>query len=330
MAHAKSCASRSADAHGSRADLKRLLVTGRHGFVGSTLAQMVQADAAFGNWSVADTPEGLDLRDAAATSAMVAGAAPDAVLHLAALSFVPDALRDPAATLQVNVFGTLNLLQALKECGFRGPMIHAGTGDVYGRVPENALPVDETRLPAPRNPYAVSKLAAEALCYQWTVTERMQIFLARPFNHIGWGQNDRFVVSDFARQIVEIRQKRRKAVVTVGDIDVTRDFTDVCDVVRAYFALLASGSPGEIYNVCSGHETSIRAVLERLAVLAGVEITIEQDPARLRRAEQRRMCGNPAKLARATGWAATTPLDDSLADMLRYWENGEREWPSRH
>jgi GDP-4-dehydro-6-deoxy-D-mannose reductase len=310
--------------------LKRLLVTGRHGFVGSALAHRVQTDAAFSDWIVVDTPGELDLRDPVATNDMVAVAAPDAVLHLAAQSFVPDALRDPAATLQVNLFGTLNLLQALKRCGFRGRMIYAGTGDVYGVVPEDALPVAETRLPAPRNPYAVSKLAAEALCYQWTVTDRMDVVLARPFNHIGWGQSERFVVSDFARQIVEIRQGRRKPVVAVGDIDVTRDFTDVRDGVHAYIALLASGSIGEIYNVCSGCETSIRAVLERLATLAGIEITIEQDPVRFRKSEQRRMCGDPAKIKRATGWEATTPLDDSLNEMLRYWESGEREWPSRH
>jgi len=192
------------------------------------------------------------------------------------------------------------------------------------------LPVAETRLPAPRNPYAVSKLAAEALCYQWTVTDRMDVVLARPFNHIGWGQSERFVVSDFARQVVEIRRGRRKPVVAVGDIDVTRDFTDVRDGVHAYIALLASGSIGEIYNVCSGRETSIRAVLERLATLAGVEITIEQDPVRFRKSEQRRMCGDPAKIKRATGWEATTPLDDSLHEMLRYWESGEQGWPSRH
>lgn len=330
MARARSRASRPQGAQGSRADLKRLLVTGQHGFVGTTLARMVRADTAFGDWTVIDAAEALDLRDPVATSALVASAAPDAVLHLAAQSFVPDAVRDPAATLQVNLFGTLNLLQALKQCAFRGRMIYVGTGDVYGVVPEDALPVAETRLPAPRNPYAVSKLAAEALCYQWTVTESMRIVLARPFNHIGWGQSERFVVSDFARQIAKIRQGRRKPVVAVGDIDVTRDFTDVRDVVHAYFALLAAGSPGEVYNVCSGHETSIRTVLERLAALAGVEVAIERDPARLRKAEQRRMCGNPAKIEHATGWTATTPLDESLSAMLRYWESGEWQCPGRH
>jgi GDP-4-dehydro-6-deoxy-D-mannose reductase len=310
--------------------VKRLLVTGQQGFVGTTLSRMVGVERQITGWHVVDIAGNVDLRDAEATLAMVESAAPDAVLHLAAQSWVPDAMRDPAATLQVNLFGTLNMLQALKRCAFGGRMIYVGTGDVYGIVPEDALPVPETRLLAPRNPYSVSKLAAEALCYQWTATEGIDIVLARPFNHIGWGQSDRFVLSNFARQIVEIRRGRREPAVTVGDIDVTRDFTDVRDVVHAYFALLASGASGEVYNICSGRDRSIRSLLDRLAELAGVAITVEQDQARLRKAEQRRMCGDPEKLRRATGWVAHTPLDESLAAMLRYWESGEGECPKQH
>jgi len=301
--------------------VKRLLVTGQQGFVGTTLSRMVGVERQVAGWSVIDIPGNVDLRDSAATSEMIGSAAPDAVLHLAAQSWVPEATRDPAATLEVNLFGTLNVLQALKQCAFRGRMIYVGTGDVYGIVPEEALPVAETRLPAPRNPYSVSKLAAEALCYQWTATEGMDIVLARPFNHIGWGQSERFVVSDFARQIVEIRQGRRKPSVAVGDIDVTRDFTDVRDVVRAYFALFASGASGAVYNVCSGRDQSIRSILARLADIAGVEMSIECDPQRMRTAEQRRIRGDPSKIRRATGWEATTPLDTSLCAMLDYWES---------
>ena len=186
---------------------------------------MVSSEPAFARWQLADSPQALDLRDRQAVTALVAGAAPDAVLHLAAQSWVPEAVRDPEATLHINVLGTLHLLQALKQAGFRGRMVFVGTGDVYGRVPDSEMPISETRLPAPRNPYAVSKLAAEALCYQWSVSEGMEIVLARPFNHIGWGQSDRFVMSDFARQISEIKQGRRAPAVTVGDIDVSRDFT---------------------------------------------------------------------------------------------------------
>jgi len=310
--------------------VKRLLVTGSHGFVGNTVARMVAADPLLLNWQVIDTPEQLDLRDSTATTAMVGAAAPDAVLHLAAQSWVPDAFRDPATTLSINLFGTLNLLQALKQTAFDGRMIYVGTGDVYGRVPEDELPVGETRLPEPRNPYSVSKLAAEALCRQWAATEGMDIVLARPFNHIGWGQSDRFVVSDFARQIVAAKKGSSKPVIMVGDIDVTRDFTDVRDVVHAYFALFNAGASGEIYNVCSARETSIADVLDRLANLYDVKITTVRDPARFRKAEQRRICGNAAKIERTTGWRATTPLDESLSAMLRYWETEGIECQNRH
>lgn len=128
-------------------------------------------------------------------------------------------------------------------------------------------------------------------------------------------------------QIVEIRQGRRKQIVAVGDIDVTRDFTNVHDVVNAYFALPPSGSPVEVYNICSRHEASIRAVLERLR---GMGRRQKRDRARLHNAEQRRTCGSLPKLRRVTRRVAATPLDDSLADMLRCWENRERDWSSRH
>ena len=248
-------------------------------------------------------------------------AAPDAVLHLAAQSWVPDAFRDPQATLEVNLIGTLHLLEALRAAGFEGRMVFVSTGDVYGLVPEGELPISEARPVAPRNPYAVSKIAAEALCYQWTVTESMHIVMARPFNHIGPGQSDRFVVADLAHQIAEVRAGRREAAVRAGDLDVTRDFTDVRDVVRAYFALLRDGVSGEVYNVCSGRERSIRGLLERLCVLAQVEVRVEREAARLRKAEQRRVIGDPTKIRAATGWEATTPLDDSLTAMLEHWEH---------
>ena len=284
------------------------------------MARLIGVDPALDAWRMIDVPPALDLRDPDAAAALVKDEAPDAVIHLAAQSWVPDAFRDPGLTLQVNVLGTLNLLQALQRTGFSGRMVFVSTGDVYGCVPDNELPIREDRLPAPRNPYAVSKLAAEALCYQWSVTEGMDITIARAFNHIGPGQSERFVVSDFARQVVEIKLGRRQPTVSVGDIDVTRDFTDVRDVVQAYFALLRDGENGEVYNVCSGREQSIRALLLRLAAIAGVKIAIRQDPKRLRKSEQRRVVGDPGKMERATGWRSTTELDESLSLMLHQWE----------
>ncbi len=299
--------------------MRRLLVTGRSGFVGTVLADRIAAKHASA-WKLADVPDSLDLREAEATRALVEATRPDAVLHLAAQSAVPDSVRDPESTLQVNVLGTLNLLKALTECGFRGRLLYVGSGDIYGHVPTEALPIGETRLPRPRNPYAVSKLAAEALCWQWHVSEGMDVVLARPFNHIGPGQSDRFVVSSFARQIAEIRLGKREPRIRTGNLEATRDFTDVRDVADAYLALLDQGESGEIYNVCSGVERSIRSILELLIALGGVRAPVEQDSGRLRHSEQPRMCGDPGKIVRSTGWHPATPLETSLRDALVHWE----------
>lgn len=300
--------------------MKRLLVTGRSGFVGGAVCRRLARTGSAHGWEVAEPAPAFDLRDRATTARRVADVRPDAVLHLAAQSAVPESFRDPSTTLEVNVLGTLNLLQALAATGFTGRLVHAGTGDVYGFVPEADLPVDERSLPRPRNPYAVSKLAAEALCWQWHASQGMDVVLARSFNHIGWGQSDRFVVSSFARQLVEIGRHRRSAVIEVGDLDATRDFTDVDDVAAAYLALLERGIAGEVYNVCSGVEYRIGDLLERLIALAGVEVAVERAADRVRPGEQRRMRGDPRKILEATGWRAATPIETSLRAALDYWE----------
>ncbi len=305
--------------------MQRLLITGRNGFVGSAVSRYLARDGCRIGWEAVDLPTPFDLRDRAATARFVAHARPDAVLHLAAQSAVPESFRDPVATIEVNVLGTLHLLQALAASGFAGRFVHAGTGDVYGLVPEADLPVGEAWLPRPRNPYAVSKLASEALCWQWYASERMDVVLARAFNHIGWGQSDRFAIASFARQLVEIRRGARVPVITTGDLDVTRDFTDVDDVAAAYFALLARGAAGEVYNVCSGVERRIGDLLQQMIDIARVEVTLEEDALRLRASEQRRMRGDAGKILAATGWQVVTPIEVSLRSALDYWEGQARQ-----
>ena len=289
----------------------KLLLTGANGFVG----QIMQAAL-----PCVPLPAGLDLRDRAALDAAIAEIRPDMVIHLAAQSFVPASFVNPRETFDINFYGTLNLLGALQSVGFKGRMLFVGSGDTYGRVPEAALPVREDYPLHPRNPYAVSKLAAEALCYQWSQTSGFEIVMARPFNHIGPGQSPHFAITDFARQVTEIRLGRRPPVLQVGDIDVTRDFTDVRDVERAYALLLEKGRNGGIYNVCSGREHSIRDLLRQLIALAGVDARIERDPTRLRPAEQRRMVGSFEALHRDTGWQPLIPIKQSLQDLLNDWE----------
>ena len=292
----------------------KLLLTGSDGFVGSFLKCHRPCVP------LADEDGNVDLRDADRLRRAVARIAPDAVIHLAAQTFVPESLARPRETYEINFFGTLNLLEALKAAGFAGRFLFVGSGDSYGLVAPNELPIDEAAPLRPRSPYAVSKAAAEALCYQWGQCEAFAIVMTRSFNHIGPGQSERFVVSDFARQVIEIRKGLRAPVIRTGDIDVTRDFTDVRDVVQAYLLLLEQGKRGEVYNVCSGSEQSIRDLLIRLLQLAGIEAALEEDPLRLRRAEQRRICGSPRKLEGDTGWARRYSLDTSLTDILNDWE----------
>jgi GDP-4-dehydro-6-deoxy-D-mannose reductase len=214
------------------------------------------------------------------------------------------------------------LLRALSSAGFRGVFVYVGSADVYGKTPEAELPAIEAQPLRPLSPYAVSKVAAEALCYQWSQKERFRIVLARPFSMIGPGQDYRFAIPGFARQIVEIRQGKRPPVLLTGDLDVTRDFTDVRDGIRAYRMLLEHGENGEIYNVCSGREHSLRSLVEQMLEVAGVDAQMHIDPCRLRSSEQRRMSGDPAKIRELAGWSPEIPLTTTLTDILR--KEGER------
>lgn len=293
----------------------RLLVTGANGFVGKHVRAAVE-QGVFGDAEFIGTPHGWDIRDAGATRDMVAELRPDSVLHLAAQSFVPRSFEDPRETFEINVLGTLNVLQALSAQAFSGRLVYASSGDVYGRVPEDALPVDEKLMPAPRSPYAASKIAAEQLCLQWARTEAMESIIARPFNHVGPGQDARFVLPALARQVVQIADGVQPPVIEAGDIDTTRDFTDVRDVVAAYAAMFLSGVPGQTYLVGSGRERRVRELLESMCKLAGVVPEIRQDPAKLRPAEQRRMVANAALLTANTGWHPRIPLETTLTDIL--------------
>lgn len=294
-----------------------LLVTGATGFVGRHVAHAVEAGE-FGPVRLQVWPAGIDLRDAAAVRDVVAAIQPDHVLHLAAQSFVPRAFEDPAETFAINVQGTVHVLDALRRAAFRGRFLYASSGDVYGLVPEDALPVGPERPAAPRNPYAASKVAAEQLCLAFHRSEGLDALIARPFNHVGPGQDARFVLPALARQVVAIASGARAPVIEAGDIDTTRDFLDVRDVVGAYAALFRAGRPGATYVVASGVERRVRDLLARLCDLAGVRADVRQDPAKLRPAEQRRMAGDASALRRDTAWAPRFDLDTTLSDILEH------------
>ena len=289
----------------------RVLVTGSSGFAGRHFCRR------YGGLPLADAEGRIDLRDLARLRSAIASAEPEAVLHLAAQSSVAVSLQNPEETFQVNFFGTLHLLEALDAAAFQGVFLYVGSADVYGRTDDSDLPNKESQPLHPLSPYAVRKVAAEALCYQWSQLRKFRIVLARPFNQIGPGQDARFATVQFARQVSRIRRGLQPPVITTGDLDVTRDFTDVRDAIRAFYMLLDRGENGEIYNICSGHEHSLRSLVESFLRISGAKAELRLDPERLRPAEQRRIVGNSDKICAAVEWKPEIPLHTTLADILR-------------
>lgn len=295
----------------------RRLITGHTGFVGQHALNMWPQSLV-----LPSMPDGknMDLRNKDALTQAIQELAPDEVIHLAGISFVPDSIKDPRLTYEVNFLGTLNLLEALKASGFKGKFLFVSSSDPYGLVANENLPIKETLPLAPRNPYAVSKAAAEALCFQWSQTADFEIMIARPFNHIGPGQSEKFVVSDFAKQIVQIARNNKNSDIYVGNIDVTRDFSDVRDVLRAYEALLAKGTNANIYNICSGREISIRSILEMLIDLSGKKINICKDSNRWRPSDQNRVSASYEKIKQTTGWEPIYSIEESVKSVYQFWE----------
>jgi GDP-4-dehydro-6-deoxy-D-mannose reductase len=265
-------------------------------------------------------PPEFELFNEAQVDALLSCSAPDAILHLAGQPSVSRSFSLPEDTLRVNLLGTLRLFEGIKRARLSPRVVFPSSGEVYGQVSEAEMPVHEDRLPRPRNPYAVSKLAAEALCYQWSRTEGLQVVIARPFNHIGAGQSDSFALPAFARQIAEIKAGRRDSIIEVGDIDVFRDFTHVEDVIEGYLLLFCKGEPGEVYNIASSEALSIRNLLDRMIRISGVKAEIRVDPARFRPSEQRVVSGCNDKI-KALGWHPSRQIDAALKDIIEDWEN---------
>jgi len=292
-------------------DKQLTLVTGGTGFVGSHLKNYLLPSTC-----LCPTRATVDIRDKEKLKEFVKSVNPTSVIHLAAQTTVPRSFEDPYETFDINFIGTLNLLMALKAADFKGKMIYVSSGEVYGILPEKALPVVEDYPLKPVNPYAVSKIAAEALCYQWSQTSNFQIIIVRPFNHIGPGQSEYFAIPDFAKQIIEIKLGLRKNVINVGALDVTRDFTDVRDIVQAYILLLNKGINGQVYNVCSGKEVEMRFVLQTMIEFASINAEIIEDKSRFRKSSHRRICGSFQKLKCDTGWVPKIPIIQTLKDVL--------------
>ncbi len=247
---------------------RKVFITGSSGFVGQYLINHLNDHL----MDVVLLPDIVDIRNKNDMIRFCSNNSFDYVIHLASQSFVPRSIINPRETYDINFMGTLNLLEALSHSNFGGTFLFISSSDVYGIVSEDQLPIKECNTISPRSPYAASKAATELLCKQWGTSEKdIRILISRSFNHIGPLQDERFVISSFCKQVAMIKCGLQKPLINVGNLKVTRDFTDVRDVVSAYRLLLEEGVHGRTYNVCSGQEILLESVLPELRHLANID-----------------------------------------------------------
>jgi GDP-4-dehydro-6-deoxy-D-mannose reductase len=310
----------------------RVLITGIAGFVGRHLAHFLAETTDSQVWGVARATETAslpasvrllhgDLSDLNTVAEMLCRVEPDVVFHLAAQAAVPVSWRDPWGTLETNIRLQVNLLQALADGRWPTRTLVVGSEAEYGAVRPEDNPIDEDTPLRPVSPYAVSKVAQDMLGLQYFLSHNVQTVRVRPFPHIGPGQRTGFSSADFAFQLAEIEAGRREPVVRVGNLDVLRDFSDVRDVVRAYWLIIQHGTPGEVYNIGSGEARSVRSVLDGLVALSRVPIRVEIDPARFRPADVPLSVCDASRLRAATDWTPTIPFEKTLNDILDHWRS---------
>jgi GDP-4-dehydro-6-deoxy-D-mannose reductase len=290
----------------------QVFVTGVAGFVGQRLRARLEAKGA----RVIGTDLELDVAHAGRVADAVAAARPDAIVHLAAISFIPEAESNPRAVYRANFLGAHSILEAARKISPGVRLLVVGSGHVYGAAEPGAPPFDERSPLRPDSPYAWSKAAADLLGGVYA-SRGVDVVRVRPFNHTGAGRPERFVESSFAHQIAEIEAGLRPPKIAVGNLDAVRDFLDVEDVVEAYLRLLDPKVPAGPYNVASGRGTSIRELLDSLLAHTSIRPEVKVDQTRWRPADA--SVGSAQRLAQATGWAPTIPLRETLKRLLDHW-----------
>jgi GDP-4-dehydro-6-deoxy-D-mannose reductase len=314
---------------------RRALVTGAGGFVGKHLLRYLARATPWELYGNAlhphDDPDlpgvrwlAFDLTERDQTSQGIAQARPDFVFHLAAQSNVQQAFKDPQGTLVNNVVSQLSLLDALRDTSPEARIMVACSSEQYGLVHPEDIPIDEDTPFRPNNPYAVSKIAQDALALQYFLSYGQQNIRVRPFNHIGPGQTEQFVTAAFARQVALIEAGQQEPVIYVGNLQADRDFTDVRDMVRAYLLAITKGEPGEVYNIGSGRGSSIQWVLDTLVGMSSVPVEVREDPRRMRPSDIPTLVCDPTRFHEHTGWKPEIPLEQTLRDVLDYWREQVR------
>ena len=246
---------------------------------------------------------------------------PDLVFHLAAQSSVSMSWKNPQQTVDVNVKGSVNVLDGLRSMKKKARILLIGSGEEYGQVIPSETPVCETSPLRPGNIYAATKACQNMIGRIYAQAYGMNLVMVRAFNHIGPDQSPVFAAADFCRQAALIESGMQEAVIRVGNLEAKRDFTDVRDVVHAYVLLAEKGQAGETYNVGSGHAVSIGDVLKLVLKQSAVEIQVEVDEEKLRPVDVPIMEADVRKVWRDVGWKAQIQLEQTIGDMMEYWRS---------
>lgn len=244
---------------------------------------------------------------------------PDHIYHLAAQSHVPTSWKNPQLTFNVNVIGTLNIINVISELKNKPIMLSVTSAEVYGHVYPAEVPIKEDNPPRPSNPYAISKLTQDQLSTQYAKANNLPIIIVRPFSHTGPHQLPNFVCSAFAKQCAAIQLGLQEPIISVGNLEPSRDFTDVRDMVKAYHLAITKCDYGQCYNICSKSPQKISGILDTLLSFTDKKIEVVIDKEKFRPIEIEMLYGDPTKFISKTGWSPQIPLTTTLKDIFNYW-----------
>lgn len=312
----------------------KILITGVSGFAGNYLAhELVKSEdnEIFGTYlseksktSLSDISfkinlVNLDLMDFKSVTNIIEKIRPDQIYHLAALTSPTQSFKEPSVVMVNNISSQLNLLEVVKNAQLKTRIMIVSSAEVYGKVDPKDLPIDENTPLKPANPYAVSKLTQDFMGLQYHIAYGLDILRVRPFNHIGSGQTEHFATSAFAKKIAEIEKGINKPILTVGNLDAKRDFTNVKDMIRAYILLMKKGESGSVYNIGSGKSYKMSDILNMLLSFSNSKIKIEVDPNLLRPSDNPELICDNRKFVSLTGWKPEIDIETTLKEILEYW-----------
>jgi len=317
--------------------MKRILITGITGFVGKHLATYLLSQNSYeivGTYRSESSLETIgtirdqiqfkkiDLNDAQAVESLVLSTKPDVIFHLAAQASPSKSFSFPVETFTNNIVAEFSLLDVLRKHKLTNiRVVVISSADIYGVITPHDIPVAENTPLRPATPYAVSKIAQDFLSYQHFLAYQLDIVRLRPYNHIGPGQKEGYVVADFAKQIAEIEKGKKDDTITVGNLQAKRDFTDVRDIVKAYALTMEKGKSGDVYNLGSGKSHKIEDVLKTLLSFSTKKISVKVDQTRFRPIDVPEIRCDSSKFHELTGWEPAIPFEKTLEDILDYWRD---------